>query len=206
MLQSQTRSNYSWLLLLATGTILLVGRPEATAGREYLPWHQYVTECLDTLTEYGTDRYGPERTAMLMSILDPATRKSPENPLFLDTFAYYEEGRAHRRAMRGSNFWYDQATIRVMYRVSQITGNPKYAAAADAYIDAVFKHAVKDNGLLVWGTHIFYDAYTDRPAGDADGRGPHEILVYHPESAALSRRNPKATRRRDRRDLGMAHL
>ena len=113
----------------------------------------------------------------------------------LDTVAYYEEGRAHRRAMRGSNFWNDQATLRVMYRVSQITGNPKYAQAADAYIDAVFQHAVKDNGLLVWGTHIFYDAYADRPAGDMDGRGPHEILVYHPEWAELYRRNPAGTRR-----------
>ncbi|NUQ64935.1 MAG: hypothetical protein HUU20_20930 [Pirellulales bacterium] len=159
------------------------------------PWRTYVIDCLDCLIDFGTDRYGPVQTAMLMSILDPETKRSPEDPLFLDTVAYYEEGRAHRRAMRGSNFWYDQATIRVMYRISEMTGNRKYAEAADAYIDAVFQHAVKANRLLVWGTHVFYDAYADRPAGDADGHGPHEILVYHPEWAELYRRNPQATRR-----------
>jgi len=48
------------------------------------------------------------------------------------------------------------------------------AEAADRYINAVFRYAVKPNGLLVWGSHIFYDAYGDRAGGD----GPHEILVY----------------------------
>ncbi|MHB0959507.1 MAG: glycoside hydrolase family protein [Pirellulaceae bacterium] len=185
----------SWLVGLAAGTMLLVTHVNEVPAGEDLPWQTYVTNCLDILIESGTDRYGPQHTAMLMSILDPATRQSPEDPLLLDTVAYYEEGRAHRRAIRGSNFWYDQATIRTMYRVSQMTGNTKYAEAADAYIDAVFKHAVKDNGLLVWGTHVFYDAYADRPGGDADGRGPHEILVYHPQWAELYRRNPEATRR-----------
>jgi hypothetical protein len=130
--------------MVLTGGFLRAAEPAAAppcqaAGRESLPWRTYVTNCLDSLIEWGTDRYGPVHTAMLMSILDPQTRSSPENPLFLDTVAYYEEGRAHRRALRGSNFWYDQATIRVMYRVSMMMGNPKYARAADAYIDAVFQ-------------------------------------------------------------------
>lgn len=167
---------------------------EGRAG-EYLPWRAYVTNCLDTLIEHGTDHYGPVKTPMFMSIVDVRTHESPRKPLWLDSEAFYEQGRAHRRAAGGSNFWYDQATLRVMYRLSKATGDPKYADAADRYIDAVFKHAVKDNGLIVWGTHVFYDAYADRPGGDRGGRGPHEILVYHPEWTALYRRNPKGTRR-----------
>ena len=178
------------LLVLSAGLY-----PLKIGAGEYLPWRTYLTTCLDTLIEQGTDRYGPIKTAMLMSIVDVRTHQSPEKPLWLDTVAFYEPGRAHRRAMRGSNFWYDQATIRVMYRLSKLSGDPKYADAADRYIDAVFKYAVKDNGLLVWGTHIFYDAYADKHAGDRNGRGPHEILVFHPEWAELFRRNPQATRR-----------
>ena len=92
----------------------------------------------------------------------------------------------------GSNFWYDQATIRVMYALTELTGDAKFADAADRYTRAVYQHAVKENGLIVWGTHIYYDAYADKPAGDGDRHGPHETLVYPcPVAATLSRRAPR---------------
>ncbi len=167
---------------------------ESQAG-DYMPWRAYVIECVDTLIEHGRDEYGPIHTDMLMSIIDVDTLRSPPQPLWLDTVAYYEPGRAHRRSMRGSNFWYDQATIRVMYALTELTNDPKYADAADGYIRAVYQHAVKDNGLIVWGTHIYYDAYADKPAGDGDGHGPHETLVYHAQWPQLYRVEPEATRR-----------
>ena len=167
--------------------------PQISAG-EYLPWRAYVSNCLETLIQFGTDRYGPIHTEMLMSILDVHNRESPENPLLLDGQIFDEE-RPQRRNPGGANLWYDQATLRVMYRLSKVTGNPKYAKAADGYVNDVFKYAVKPNGLLVWGSHIFYDAYADKPGGDGNGTGPHEILVYHPEWSELYRINPKAIRR-----------
>ncbi len=169
-------------------------RDAALTVGDYLPWRAYVSNCVETLIQYGTDRYGPLHTDMLMSIIDVQKRESPRKPLLLDGQIYYEE-RPQRRNPAGSNLWYDQATLRVMYRISRLTGNHKYAEAADRYINAVFKYAVKPNGLLVWGSHIFYDAYSDRAGGDGDGNGPHEILVYHPEWAELYRVNPNATRR-----------
>ena len=181
-----------WIISVAVGGCGTNTTAMDGVFKDYIPWRAYVINCLDSLIDYGTDRYGSIQTPMLMCILDPELRGSPENPLLLDTIVY-TEGRPHRRAMRGSNFWYDQATIRVMYRVSKLTGNPKYAEAADRYIDAVFEYAVKPNGLLVWGTHIYYDAYSDNQGGDTNGQ--HEILVYHPEWAELYRRNPTATRR-----------
>lgn len=171
---------------------LWLPRPDRP-GRE--PWLALVAGALDRLLEYGTDRYGPVSTGMFLAILDPVARSSPEEPLFLDTGAYFEEGRAHRRAIRGSNFWYDQAAIRVLYRVSELTGDRRYAEAADRSIDDFFRHAIRETGLPAWGTHVYYDAFLDRPGGDADGRGPHEILVYHPEWGALCRRDPEGARR-----------
>src|ERR1043166_4365826 len=106
---------------------------------EYLPWRAYVSNCVETLIQYGTDRYGPVHTDMLMSIIDVQKRESPRKPLLLDGQIYDEE-RPQRRNPAGSNLWYDQATLRVMYRLSMLTGNPKYAEAADRYIEAVFKY------------------------------------------------------------------
>ena len=129
-----------WVAMrMALVVLFLVARGGAVFAAEYLSWGDYVTISLDTLINRGTDRYGPVRTAMLMSILDVETLESPEKPQWLDTEAYYEPGRAHRRAMAGSNFWYDQATIRAMYAVSRATGDPKYARAADRAIGDFFK-------------------------------------------------------------------
>ncbi|HXJ60024.1 MAG TPA: LamG-like jellyroll fold domain-containing protein [Verrucomicrobiae bacterium] len=176
-----------------TNETRLLRKPQLPAAA-YLPWRNYVSNCVEALIQDGTDRYGPVRTDMLMSMIDVEKRTAPRNPLLLDG-QVYDEGRPQRRNPAGANLWYDQATLRVMYRLSRLTGNARYAEAADRYVRDYFKYAVKPNGLLVWGSHIFYDAYADKAGGDGDGQGPHEILVYHPEWPELYRVDPKATRR-----------
>jgi len=52
---------------------------------------------LDTLIKHGTDRYGPVKTPMLMSILDVYTRHSPEDPPMLDGMIRTEERPDHGR-------------------------------------------------------------------------------------------------------------
>lgn len=182
---------------LTVGVWVFAAVVAARAGHgEQRPWREYVTTCLDALIEHGTDRYGPVHTPMLMSILDVQTRTSPEHPPLLDADVRTEGRPDHgRRSPAGSNLWHDMATLRVMYRVSEVTGERKYAEAADAYIRSVFERAVKPNGLLAWGSHIYYHAFKDRPGGDGDGKGPHEILIKHPEWGALYRVDPKAVRR-----------
>ncbi len=164
-------------------------RPE----RLYLPWRAYVTNCIEALMQYGTDRYGPTNTDMLMCIVDVVKRESPQPPLLLDGNVYCE-GRPQRRGPGGANLWSDMATLRVMYRLANLTGNPKYSQFADRYIATYFSRAVKPNGMLAWGSHIWYDAYNDTIGGDAAPGNVHEILILHPEWAELYRLNPAATR------------
>lgn len=152
-------------------------------------WRKYVKKCLDTLIARGTDVYGPQKTPLLMAIIDVRTLKSPAKPLLLDGLVR-TEGRLHRRAERGSNVWYDQKTLAAMYKMTKLTGDPKYAKAADACLAYFLEHCHKANGLLVWGTHIYWDSYKDRAGGDGGGRGPHEILIHHPEWGRMYRRNP----------------
>jgi len=144
-----------------------------------------VTRCIEALIDHGTDVYGPERSPLLMAVIDVGARRSPEKPDLCDSLVRLEE-RLHRRAERGSNLWYDQATLRVMRRLSELTGNPRYANAADAYIDYFWKRCKKEadpsktylTGMPAWGSHVYWNCYEDRPDGDLDGAGPHEILVY----------------------------
>ena len=83
-----------FLLFLGVEVISIV---ESRAD-DHLPWRAYVIKCVDTLIEHGRDQYGPIHTDMLVSIIDIDTLQSPSKPLWLDTEAYYEPGRAHRRS------------------------------------------------------------------------------------------------------------
>ena len=172
--------------------------PSATPMR----WRTYVEKCLDTLTEHGTDRYGSQKTPLLMAVLDVNSLESPQNPQLFDSLVRLED-RLHRRGERGSNLWYDQATLRSMYRISKLTGQEKYAQAADAYIAHALQHCYKAddattvyrNGMPAWGSHVYWDCYEEQPAGDQSGSGPHEILVYRPSWADMYRVDPSAVQR-----------
>lgn len=153
-------------------------------------WGEYVVQCLDTLIEHGRDTYGELETPLWMAVLDVRTLESPEHPELHDSLVRLED-RLHRRGERGSNLWYDQSTLRCLYEVGRRTGDPKYAEAADAYVAYAFEHCRKANGLLVWGSHIYWDCYRERAAGDDDGSGPHEILVYRPAWAEMYRVDPE---------------
>jgi hypothetical protein len=156
-----------------------------------LCWRQYVMTCLDTLIEHGTDRYGPVHSPMLMAVIDVNTLEAPEHPPLYDDDVRTEGRPSHGRwSAGGSNLWLDGATVRTMYRLSQVMGDPKYAQAADAYISATFEHATKPNGAIYWGSHSYYHAYSDTYAGD----GIHEILILHPEWGEMYRVNPQAVR------------
>ena len=153
-----------------------------------------VRSCLDNLVEHGTDRYGSVHTPMLMSVIDVRTNESPREPEVLDSLIR-AEGRLHRINPGGCDLWDDQPLLHAMYAVSEATQDNRYAKAADAYTAAFFERAAKPNGLLAWGSHLYYDAYTDAPGGDQDGKGPHEILVSCADWERMGKVAPKAVRR-----------
>jgi hypothetical protein len=139
----------------------------------------HVTTAVDNLLDHGRDTYGPVETPMIMSIIDIESESSPQHPEVLDGMIR-SEGRLHRRNPGGADLWDDQPLLRTLYALSGITQDDRYTAAANDYVSSYFKRAPKENGLLAWGSHIFYDAYTDAPGGDQDGKGPHETLVLCP--------------------------
>ncbi len=156
-------------------------------------WRQAVQSCLDNVIRHGTDRYGKVKTPMLMSIVDVRTNTSPQTPELLDG-QIRAEGRPQRRNPGGSNLWTDQPLLRTLYAFSKITDDSRYAKAADDYVRYAFEHARKPNGMMAWGSHIFYDAYNDRRGGDGNGDGPHEILVHFAEWERMWRVTPERVR------------
>ncbi|HPA47021.1 MAG TPA: hypothetical protein PK395_14745, partial [bacterium] len=133
---------------------------ESIANKPYL---DYARECADLMMEYGTDRYGALHSPMLMSILDVRTRTCPENPLPYDEA--YRVTRRERRNPTGGNFWLDQAFLRVLLDLSEITGDPKYALFASKTAEFTMRNLVDEKGFFWWGWHRHYDAYRDEMTG-----------------------------------------
>lgn len=149
----------------------------------------------DVMLAHGRDRYGEVSSPLFVAVLDARTRTCPAEPEPLAALVRLE-GRLHRRGERGANVWYDQAFLRALGRLGG-----EYAEAADDCLRAFLTTCRKREGegayrtgLPAWGTHVYWDVFTDAPGGDMDGDGPHELLIYVPEWAAMWRVAPDETR------------
>lgn len=169
---------------------LLLQTSDGIAG----PYLDLVRRCADTLIEKGRDRYGEVHTPLFMCVLDAETlNASREMPLHDGLVR--TEGRLHRRNLGGCDLWEDQELLRVLYLLTEKTGEEVYRHAANEATDCFLRTCIKPStGLLTWGSHIYWDAYTESPAGDGDGAGPHEILIREPEWERMWAVNPERVR------------
>ena len=160
-------------VLLAPGATIRAAelQPEQRRGQRtsYLP---LMERHLQLLTTEGLDVYGPKHTAMWMAVIDTRTGRHPE-------FEHTPK-RVYRQigAPRGSSLYWDQPMIVTAYRLSQLTGRPEYAAAADRYLRDFLATCVARNGIFQWGNHCYYDAFEDRVAPFSGGH--HELRPHAP--------------------------
>ncbi len=151
-----------------------------------------VRECLDTIMEHGTDRYGTRETPVLVSILDVESLDCPSDPAPLDE--EYRVRRGGRRNPAGSGLMVDQPLLRAMYRVSETTGDDRYADCARDYSAYVMDNLVDDKNFFWWGWHRHYDVFRD----ECDGHygSPHELHgMFEIDWDRLWNVNPDAVRR-----------
>lgn len=126
---------------------------------------EVVRRYADAMIEHGRDAYGPEKSGLLLSALDRRTLKPleirPEPP-----GGIRREDRAGLpwQRLTGANPQLDQNLLRVLYTLSEITGEPRYGKVADHEIRWFFQNAQSPvTGLLPWGEHLSWDVILDRP-------------------------------------------
>ena len=89
-----------------------------------------------------------------------------------------------------------------MHRLSDISNEKKYDQAADDFTRYFLQNCNKpvDNqhdfhtGLPAWGSHTYWSCFQDRAAGDMDGSGPHEILLFRANWQDMYQQAPEAVR------------
>jgi len=181
------------VLILMAGDAVAGDAPPLESGisrgqvenRTYL---SYVTESLDNLITFGTDRYGPVQSSLFVSILDVRT-KATVIPEFGDT-NWRADTRFERRSPQGANFLQTQPLIRTLYRVSDITGDDDYARFAFTNIHYATNNLVDGNGMFHWGWHRWYDVVTDEFKNDGDVHEMHFVTV--PQWERMWAVNPSA--------------
>ena len=154
----------------------------------------YVTQCVDNLIEYGTDRYGTVQNPYLVTILDVRDRTCPKDPPSQQDNPNIQWRGFPRKCMwkpRGSDLLTDQHTIEVMHTLSNITGIDKYAEFAEKYVTAATTKLVDDDNSFWWGWHRFYDVFNDTRTGSDFNY--HEIHVFRPRWDLLWEGNPATT-------------
>jgi Periplasmic pectate lyase len=111
----------------------------------------------DTMFAHGRDIDGPARSPLFSTTLDRRTlgllRSAP--PL--------EGVRPEDRAVNAANPMHDQNLYQVLYALSEITGDRRYATAADEALRWFFTHTQsRATGLFAWGEHLGWDLRGER--------------------------------------------
>lgn len=104
-----------------------------------------------------------------------------------------------RRAVGGANLQHDVETLHAFRVLSTITGDPRYARAADDYVTAFLINAQSpDTGLLAWGEHLYYDVHRDAITvccEEKERDWTHEFLPKTPIWRDLWQVSPERTTR-----------
>ena len=126
----------------------------------------------DTMIDRGRDTYGPQKSGLLLSAMDRQTLAPlivrPEPP------GGIRRGDRSGRpwsALTGANPHLDENLLRILYVLSEITGDAEYGRVADEELAWFFKNTLSPStSLLPWGEHLSWDVMRDEPISGGDER------------------------------------
>jgi len=131
-----------------------------------------VQKYADTMIERGRDTYGPQKSGLLLSAMDRTTLAPlTSRPVAPGGIRREDRPGEPWSALTGANLHLDENLLRILYALSEITGDSKYAQVADEEISWFLKNAMSPTtNLLAWGEHMSWGVMEDRAiSGMPDG-------------------------------------
>lgn len=153
----------------------------------------------DGVLRGGTDVYGPRHTGMWLASIDIVNGGLPQE-------LYPSKKRVYREicAPNGSTLYWEQPAVVAAYHLSRLSDDERYAQAADRYLQDFLEHCVSaDNGLFLWGNHLYYDVVQDAIVNFCGC--PHEARPLPCAWEMFWRIAPEATETAIRR-MGQQHI
>ncbi len=137
--------------------------------REGIPRSPFINKVYgyaDAMLEHGRDTYGPQKSGLFLSALDRKTlsplKVRPKAPTGIrEGDRPGEPG----QPLVGANLHLDQNFLRLLYFLNEMSGENRYAQAADDAIKWFLNNTQSpDTGLLPWGEHLCWNVMTDKIA------------------------------------------
>lgn len=150
--------------------MLLAVTPPVFAAEENASFLAVVQRYADAMIEQGRDTYGPHKSLLFLSALDrhkmqPLTTR-PASPGGVRRGDRSGPGWTH---LTGANPHLDQNLLRLLYTLTEITGDKKYAEAADHEIKWFFENTQSPvTGLMAWGEHLSWETTKDGVVSGGD--------------------------------------
>ncbi|MEM9328884.1 MAG: hypothetical protein AAGA85_24680, partial [Bacteroidota bacterium] len=153
--------------------ILSWGCDERTEASRHAHLLAYVTNYADAMIEHSRDVYGTA-SPLFASAMDRTTLRLNTS---IDTIVV-KGVRTSDRAVTGANMIYDKSLFRLLYDLTESTGEAKYASAADEAIYFFFNACQGEvTDLFCWGEHLFWDFLTE-DCGFQPNTDYHEAEVW----------------------------
>ena len=150
------RNIFDAMLLLATCLMFAVEAPAAENKPKKRPDYLKVVKAYaDTMIEKGRDTYGKVHSPLFAAALDRKTMK-------IEGVKSAAGVRPEDSSVGSANPMHDQNLYQVLYTLTEITGDKKYAAEADKALKFFFEHCQSPvTGLMAWGEHMSWDLTKD---------------------------------------------
>ncbi|MBE7540349.1 MAG: hypothetical protein HS122_18295 [Opitutaceae bacterium] len=139
--------------------------PAAAGDADYM---KLVQTYADAMIAHGRDTYGTQHSPLFASAMDRKTFKP-----FEKSPGVLAEMRDGDRTFSGANPMHDQNLYQILYTLTGLTGQPRYAQAADEALKWFFEHCQSSRGLMAWGEHQGWNFYTESSTAP---KGPHEFF------------------------------
>jgi hypothetical protein len=134
-------------------------------GPDYL---RIVKSYAHALIVRGRDRYGLEKSPLFATTLDRRRMtifdEAGLERLWQERLQDWDNWRVRNRDRMtpGANPMHDQNLYQILYALTQITGEQRYAKEADRTIKWFFEHCQSPvTGLMAWGEHMGWDFRTE---------------------------------------------
>jgi uncharacterized protein YyaL (SSP411 family) len=163
------------VLILTVG--LLGTALQEAAGNESKEPPDYlaiVKAYADAMIEHGQEVYGQRHSPLFAEELDRTTMRMLEEEALQKVAAIPYEAwgiRPHDRMLGGSNPQHCQNLYQILFQLTEISGDERYAEQANHWLQYFFEQCQSPaTGLFWWGEHAGWDLRSDKPlekrAGD----------------------------------------
>ena len=161
--------------------LLILLLPVSCQTIEHSEYLDRVENYADALLEHARDTYGAETSPLIATTMIRETMALPEGEKLEALLSLERESwgiRSHDRMLTGANPMHDQNLYQILYALTELTGNERYAEEADLTLKWFFEQCQSEQtGLMAWGEHIGWDFNTETTI---EKRQRHNHEFYRP--------------------------